>query len=122
MKRQKKLEEAKKDPEKGEMIATKHSWQTATSRAAGIKVHDNPKLLKQSIQKDKKKHQKNVGKWKERTETRERMKAEKQQKRSANISERIHQKKMRRIEKREKKLLRPGFEGRKDGYINADAA
>lgn len=122
LERAKNLEEAKKDPEKGEMIAKKHSWQTASSRAAGIKVHDNPKLLKQSIQKDKKKHQKNVGKWKERIETRERMKAEKQQKRSENISERIHQKKMRRIEKREKKLLRPGFEGRKDGYINADAA
>jgi len=35
-----------------------------------------------------------------------------------NIKDRIHQKKMRRIEKREKKLMRPGFEGKKEGYIN----
>lgn len=52
-----KLEAAKKDPEKGEVIAKKHSWQAATSRAAGIKVHDDPKLLKQSIHKEKKRHE-----------------------------------------------------------------
>ncbi|OMO84836.1 Surfeit locus 6 [Corchorus capsularis] len=113
-----KLQEAKKDPEKGEAIAKKHSWRAAMDRAAGIKVHDDPKLLKQSIQKEKKKHQKNVQKWNERVETTEKLKAEKQQKRSENISEKIHEKKMRRIAKREKKLLRPGFEGRKEGFIN----
>ncbi|XP_044475856.1 surfeit locus protein 6 homolog isoform X2 [Mangifera indica] len=113
-----KIEEAKKDPEKGEMFAKKHSWKAATSRAAGIKIHDNPKLLKQSLQKKKKKQQKNVEKWNERIETTEKMKAERQQKRSENIAERSLQKKMRRIEKREKKLMRPGFEGRKEGYIN----
>lgn len=113
-----KLQEAKKDPEKGEVIAKKHSWKAAMDRAAGIKVHDDPKLLKQSIQKEKKRHQKNVEKWNERVETTEKLKTEKQQKRSDNIAEKIHQKKMRRIAKREKKLLRPGFEGRKDGFIN----
>ncbi|KAF8397929.1 hypothetical protein HHK36_016855 [Tetracentron sinense] len=113
-----KLEEAKKDPEKGEIISKKHSWQAATSRAAGIKVHDDPKLLKESIKKDKKKHQKNAEKWKDRIETWQKIKAEKQHTRSGNIAERIHDKKMRRIAKREKKLMRPGFEGRKDGFIN----
>ncbi|KAK3187720.1 hypothetical protein Dsin_027281 [Dipteronia sinensis] len=117
-----KLEEAKKDPEKGEMIAKKHSWKAATSRAAGIKVHDDPKLLKQSLHKEKKRHQKNVEKWNERIGTTQKLKADKQQKRSENIGERIHQKKMRKIEKREKKLLRPGFEGRKEGFVNQNAA
>ncbi|XWS39108.1 hypothetical protein CRYUN_Cryun18bG0021900 [Craigia yunnanensis] len=113
-----KLEEAKKDPEKGEVIAKKHSWKAAMDRAAGIKVHDDPKLLKHGIQKEKKRHQKNVEKWNERVETTEKLKAEKQQKRSENIADKIHQKKMRQIAKREKKLLRPGFEGRKEGFIN----
>ncbi|KAL5783880.1 hypothetical protein ACOSP7_008909 [Xanthoceras sorbifolium] len=117
-----KLEEAKKDPEKGEMIAKKHSWKAATSRAAGIKVHDDPKLLKQSLHKEKKRHEKNVEKWKDRIETTRKLKGDRQQKRSANIAERANQKKMRRIEKREKKLMRPGFEGRKEGFVNADAA
>lgn len=118
----KKLEEEKKDPEKGKIISKKHSWQAATSRAAGIKVHDDPKLLKQSIHKGKKRHQKNVEKWKDRVETRDKMRAQKQQTRSENIGERIHQKKMRRIAKREKKLMRPGFEGRKEGFITKDKA
>eukprot|EP00262_Sarcandra_glabra_P011426 TRINITY_DN2738_c0_g1_i6.p1 TRINITY_DN2738_c0_g1~~TRINITY_DN2738_c0_g1_i6.p1 ORF type:complete len:340 (-),score=81.14 TRINITY_DN2738_c0_g1_i6:252-1271(-) len=115
----KRLEEAKKDPEKGEIVSKKHSWKAAATRAAGIKVHDDPKLLKQSMKKDKKRHQKNAEKWKERTESREKTRAEKQKSRAGNIAERIQQKKMRRIAKREKKLMRPGFEGRKDGFINA---
>ncbi|XP_028773464.1 ribosomal RNA-processing protein 14-C isoform X2 [Neltuma alba] len=114
----KKVEEAKKDPEKGEVIAKKQSWKAAMDRAAGIKVHDDPKLLEKSIKKEKKRQQKNSEKWKERIDTREKMKAEKQQRRSEHIGERIHQKKMRRIAKREKKLMRPGFEGRKEGFIN----
>ncbi|CAH2050875.1 unnamed protein product [Thlaspi arvense] len=120
LERAKQLEEAKKDPEKGEAVAKKHSWKAAASRAAGVKVHDDPKLLKQSIHKEKKRHEKNAEKWKERVESREKLKEEKQQKRAENIAERIHQKKMRKIAKREKKLLRPGFEGRKEGYINED--
>ncbi|KAK6914183.1 Ribosomal RNA-processing protein 14/surfeit locus protein 6, C-terminal domain [Dillenia turbinata] len=122
LERAKRLEEAKKDPEKGENIARKYSWKAATSRAAGVKVHDDPKLLKQSIQKEKRRHDKNVEKWKGRVENTLKMKAERQQVRSEHIKERIHQKKMRRIAKREKKLMRPGFEGRKEGFINEDQA
>lgn len=113
-----KLEAAKKDPEKGEVVAKNHSWKAATSRAAGFKVHDDPKLLKQSIHKEKKRHEKNAEKWKERVEGQQKVRVEKQQKRSGNIADRIEQNKMRKIAKREKKLLRPGFEGRKEGFIN----
>ncbi|XP_038880229.1 ribosomal RNA-processing protein 14-C-like [Benincasa hispida] len=118
LERAKILEEAKKDPEKGEIIAKKHSWNAATSRAAGLKVHDDPKLLMKSLKKGKKQQLKNVEKWKERIETTQKMKAERQQKRSDNIAQKIHDKKMRKIAKREKKLMRPGFEGRKEGFIN----
>ncbi|XP_022933507.1 surfeit locus protein 6-like [Cucurbita moschata] len=118
LERAKKLDEAKRDPEKGEIISKKHSWKAATSRAAGAKVHDDPKLLMKSLKKEKKQQLKNVEKWKDRIETTQKMKAERQQKRSENISQKIHDKKMRRITKREKKLMRPGFEGRKEGFIN----
>ncbi|XP_058097919.1 uncharacterized protein LOC131242946 [Magnolia sinica] len=114
----KRLEEAKKDPEKGEVISKKHSWQAAVSRAAGVKVHDDPRILKQSIKKEKKRKEKNAEKWKERMESRDKARAEKQQTRSENILGRIREKKARRIAKREKKLMRPGFEGRKEGFIN----
>ncbi|CAI0436885.1 unnamed protein product [Linum tenue] len=110
----KELQEAKADPEKG----AKESWRAATSKAAGVKVHDDPKLLKQSIKKEKKRQQKNAEKWKERVESQHKVKAGKQEKRSQNIAGRIQEKKARKIAKREKKLMRPGFEGRKEGYIN----
>ncbi|PKI53697.1 hypothetical protein CRG98_025938 [Punica granatum] len=48
--------EVKKYPVKGEMVSKKHSRKAATSRAAGIKARNDPKLLKQSIQKEKKRH------------------------------------------------------------------
>uniref|UniRef100_A0A2N9GB90 Ribosomal RNA-processing protein 14/surfeit locus protein 6 C-terminal domain-containing protein n=1 Tax=Fagus sylvatica TaxID=28930 RepID=A0A2N9GB90_FAGSY len=87
LERAKKLEEAMKDPEKDEIILKKHSWKSATSRAAGMKVHDDPSLLKRSIYKKKKRHQKNAEKWKERVQTTHKMKADKQRKRSENIGE-----------------------------------
>jgi hypothetical protein len=108
------MQEAKKDPEKANKIA----WDTARRRAAGEKVHDDPKLIKVSLKKDQKRQQKHAVQWKERQKTMDKQKQSKQKMRTENIRERAHQKKMRKIEKREKKLMRPGFEGRKDGYVN----
>ena len=110
----KRLQEAKKDPEKASKIA----WDTARRRAAGEKVHDDPKLIKESLKKEEKRQQKHAAQWKERQKTVDNQRKEKQKKRTENIRDRAHQKKMRKIEKREKKLMRPGFEGRKDGYVN----
>jgi len=122
LERAKKLEELKKnDPEKGEAIAKKEAWKAAMDRASGIKVHDDPKLIKKSIHKGKKKQEKNAEKWEERVQSRDQLKAEKQKKRSDNIAERINDKKMRKIAKREKKLLRPGFEGHREGFINSSS-
>ncbi|KAJ4841900.1 hypothetical protein Tsubulata_014261 [Turnera subulata] len=106
----KELAEEKKDPAKG----MKHSWSAATSRAAGIKIHDDPSRLKHSIQKKKYMHKKNVKKWNERVETQHKMKTEKQQTRKQNIAERAQQKKMRKIAKREKKLMRTPSGGSKE--------
>lgn len=102
-----KLEALKKNPEKGDNVAKNHLWQAAISRAAGIKVHDDPKRLKKRIRNEKKRREKNAEKWKERIEGQQKIKVEKQQKRTENITDRIQQKKMRKIAKREKKLLRP---------------
>ncbi|PWA81592.1 surfeit locus protein 6 [Artemisia annua] len=110
----KKLREAKTE---NVVVATKHSWKAATEKAMGGKVHDDPSRLKKSIQKDKKKRERSAGKWKERVETQDKLREEKQSKRRGNIDERANQKKARKIAKREKKLMRPGFEGKKEGYI-----
>ncbi|KAI3966208.1 hypothetical protein MKW92_034561 [Papaver armeniacum] len=116
-----KIQEAKKDPEKGEIISKKHTLSTAISRAAGIKVHDDPKLINKSINKQRKQQQKSAQKWKDRDETKNKARAEKQKARNDNIQGRIQAKKAKKIEKREKKLMRPGFEGRRQGFINEPA-
>ncbi|KAL8166846.1 hypothetical protein V2J09_008345 [Rumex salicifolius] len=109
LERARKLEAAKNDPEKGKLVTEKHSWQAATSRAMGVKIHDNPKLLKESILREKKKHKKSVEKWKDRVKNTENVKKEKQNKRKGNIQSNIEKKKMKKIERREKKLMkRPG--------------
>ncbi|KAG7572744.1 Ribosomal RNA-processing protein 14 N-terminal [Arabidopsis suecica] len=79
----------KKDPKKGDFVAKKHSWKAAISRAAGIKIRDDPKRLKQRIRKEKNRREKNAEKWKERVEVQQKVRVEKQQKRSENITNRI---------------------------------
>lgn len=117
LERLKRLEEVKKENPK---VAEKQSWKAAVDRAMGVKVHDNPRLLKESMKREKKRKEKSTEKWKDRVESREKLKEERQQKRRENISGRIHEKKMRKIAKREKKLMRPGFEGRKEEFITKD--
>lgn len=101
-----KLKEAKMDPEKGEIVSKKHSWSAAVSRATGVKVHDDPRILKESMRKEKKLREKHSEQWKERKETVNKLKSDRQKKRSDNISEKTQQKKARKIAKREKKLTR----------------
>jgi len=106
------------DPEKGQEVASKHAWSAAVSRAAGEKVLDNPKLLKKSIKRDEGLRNKSSKKWQERKEMEKKGQQAKQQTRKDHIQQRATEKKERSIAKREKKLARPGFEGRKQGFIN----
>ncbi|KAL6508510.1 hypothetical protein OROHE_021643 [Orobanche hederae] len=112
----KKEEEKKENPS----VAERESWKAATSRALGMKVHDDARLIKESMRKERRKKEKTAEKWKERVETQDKMKGERQRKRKDNIAGRINEKNMRKIAKREKKLMRPGFEGRKEGYITKE--
>lgn len=119
----KELEIAKKKQEvkrENPSVAERESWKSAASRAMGVKVHDDARLIKESIKKEKRRKEKNAEKWKERMGTQEKMKEDRQKKRRENISGRINDKKMRKIAKREKKLMRPGFEGRKEGFITKE--
>lgn len=109
------------DPEKGQEVATKHAWGAAMSRAAGEKVLDDPKLLKKSIKRDEGIRNKSAKKWQERKEMEKKGQHAKQQTRKEHIQQRATEKKDRSIAKREKKLARPGFEGRKQGFINKGA-
>ncbi|KAG0593072.1 hypothetical protein KC19_1G303600 [Ceratodon purpureus] len=109
------------DPEKGQEVASKHAWSAAVSRAAGEKVLDDPKLLKKSIKREEGIRNKSAKKWQERKEMEKKGQQKKQDTRKEHIQQRATEKKERSIAKREKKLARPGFEGRKQGFINKGA-
>lgn len=117
LERLKRLEEVKRE---NRTLADKEAWKAAANKAMGLKVYDNPKLLKESMKKEKRRKEKSSEKWKERIQTTEKLMNERQQKRRDNIAGKAKEKKMRKIAKREKKLMRPGFEGRKEGYITQD--
>ncbi|KAH9318765.1 hypothetical protein KI387_020534, partial [Taxus chinensis] len=93
------LQSTMQDPEKGQVVATEHSWSAAASRAAGNKIFDDPQRLKQSAKKEKQHHLKSAQKWKERTELKEKASEEKQQTRAEHIAQRNQQKKDRLIAK-----------------------
>lgn len=109
----------------GELIATpegraqlqKDAWNAALARAQGEKVKDDPKLLRKSLKSESKMKAKKTAAWKERLKSQHEAQATKQQKRRDNIGARVKAKVEKKKVRREKKLLRAGFEGRKQGFI-----
>lgn len=95
------------------------AWKSALSRARGEKVLDDPKLLRKSMKKDAKLKEKKSNAWKQRQGEQKQAQAKKQKRRQDNLQGRADTKKANRIEKREKKLMRAGFEGRRSSFINS---
>eukprot|EP00271_Cylindrocystis_brebissonii_P010543 TRINITY_DN2674_c0_g1_i1.p1 TRINITY_DN2674_c0_g1~~TRINITY_DN2674_c0_g1_i1.p1 ORF type:complete len:255 (-),score=79.57 TRINITY_DN2674_c0_g1_i1:966-1730(-) len=100
------------------------TWKAAAERASGVKVKDDPKLLKRTLHKQEKARQKSAAEWDSRVKQARSAGAVKQKRRQDNLQQRVDNKKKTRIAKREKKLMRrPGFEGQVGGAaINAGAA
>jgi hypothetical protein len=95
----------------------RHSWGAALKRARGEKVYDDPKLLKKSIKKEAKIKRKKAAAWAEREAKQRETIQSRQTERKSNIQNKIRAKKDAKKARREKKLLRAGFEGRKSGFI-----
>lgn len=94
-------------------ISEKHPW----SEVPATKVQNNPKLLKQGTEKKKKRRQKSSGK--EKIDVMEKNKSADQETPAGHVEVALEKKKkMDGIARGEKKLMRPGFEGRKRGFIN----
>lgn len=84
-------------------VKEKEAWKKAVERTQGVKVKDDPELLKKSVKKklEKKKHSKK--KWKGRQETVQKRQQEVQSKRSQNIEKKKDEKKKKKIKKAIKK-------------------
>ena len=104
-KRNEKLQKLKEsNPEKGQQLEEKIKWQAVLNRAEGLKVKDNPDMLKKAAKAKDKKRQQRQKKWDSRKETTEKQMEERQAKRKLNI----RAQKQANIEKKVKKLKKKG--------------
>ena len=104
-KRKEKMQDIQsKDAEKASKIKQKMAWKTALSKAEGVKVKDNPELLKKAIKKKEQKKEKRKRDWTERKEKVDEQMKKKQDKRQRNIKK----KKQARIDKKIKKAKKKG--------------
>lgn len=100
-----------------EAKAAGEAWGAALARARGEKVLDDPTRLRRSLKKDAKAAAKRGAAWAQRISAQQQSQAERQKKRTDNLQARVTAKADKKKAKREKKLLRPGFEGRRSGFI-----
>lgn len=91
-------------PEKTLAIKEKATWMKAIDRAKGIKVKDNPELLKQTIKKQKQRKRQSQKKWEERKNVTKKLQERRQQKRKTNI----RAKKQEKIDKKIKRAKKKG--------------
>ena len=100
-----KLEQLKeRDADAAKVAMEKASWKKVLQKAEGVKVKDNPELLKKSIKRKDKRINRSKKDWSERqTKVEEKIKA-RQDKRKANVDK----KKKGRIDKKIKKAKKKG--------------
>lgn len=88
----------------------KLAWNNALQKAEGVKVKDDPELLKKTIKKQEKLKKKSSKEWADRTERTEKKQKDKQDKRLKNIKARKQKKVDSKIKKAKKKgRILPGF-------------
>ena len=105
---QEKLDRLKKEDEKkGQELEDKLKWKRAMQQAKGVKVKDDPKLLKNTLKRVEKKKSQSRKQWEERTTNEQKMKDKRQEVRQKHIRERTEQKKTNKTK---------GGKGRKPGF------
>lgn len=103
-KKKEKLEKLKEaDPQKAELVVEKEKWKKAIQKSEGIKVKDDPKLLKKSLKLEQKKKKKSTKEWKQRTEEVEKKQKVRQEKRNQNIQQKKKEKRDRKLKLLKKK-------------------
>lgn len=111
------LEEKLKETEEGKKMLEEQKWKKLMDKATGIKLKDDPKLLKKTLKQKQKKKKKSAIAWQERKKKEQNEQTMKQMKRNENIQEHLKRKKEVKLSKR-KGRLGVGFEGRVPSFIN----
>lgn len=98
------------DEQKAEEFVHKNAWKRAIEKAEGVKVKDDPALLKKSLMKQEKRKRKSTKLWEEREEHAEKKKKMQQEKRQKNIQNRKKEKLQAKLKRAKKKgRIIPGF-------------
>jgi len=110
-KQKEKIEKLKeRDADKAKDLVEKLQWNKVIQKAEGIKVKDDPELLKKSLKKKEKMKEKRKNVWKEREEKVADKIKERQDKRKTNLQKRKHARIDKKIAKAKKKgRIIPGF-------------
>ncbi|XP_072013993.1 uncharacterized protein [Amphiura filiformis] len=92
-----------RDPDKAQKVITKETWQKAMNKAQGIKVKDDPDLLKKSMRREQQKKKRSTKSWKSREKQTQSLIKAKQDKRNKNIQARKDSKKSKKVKRLQKK-------------------
>lgn len=95
--------EKRGDGEKATRVKEDIAWKNMLRKAEGVKVKDDPALLKKSLAKKQSQKKRSKEKWDERIKTVEKQKSDKQKKRTENIQKRAQEKKKKKFKKATKK-------------------
>jgi hypothetical protein len=104
----------------GQKLKDDEKWDAALKKASGEKVKDDLHRLKRSLKRKEREKKKSATEWKGRMEQVARSQREAQEKRKANISEKVKKRKDKKMGIKPKKSPkgRAGFEGKKKGFLN----
>ena len=98
------------DSEAAKKLKDKQAWQNMLQKAEGVKVKDNPELIKKAMKKKEKRKDKSKRDWKERDEKVDAKQKQRQDKRTANIKKKKEGRLNKKITKAKKKgRVIPGF-------------
>mmetsp|Transcript_20100 Transcript_20100/g.33345 ORF Transcript_20100/g.33345 Transcript_20100/m.33345 type:complete len:402 (+) Transcript_20100:75-1280(+) len=130
--KKKKLEELKRSSEDGDKAkVVQLAWSDALKEASGERIKDDPNKLRKALKRKMAKKEKSTKAWKSRMEQTKGQMDERQKIRTHNLDKRkqggasganLSSKKIADEEKEEEKssrrMSRPGFEGKKQGFLN----
>ena len=98
------------DSGKAESLKQKQQWKSVLQKAEGVRVKDNPDLIKKSIKKREKRKEKSKKDWKDRQDKVDKKVKERQDKRQHNIKKKKDGRINKKIAKQKKKgRIIPGF-------------
>ena len=90
------------DKDQAEEMTTKERWKSALLKAEGVKLKDDPKLLKKAMKRREQKKQSSQRKWEEREKMLAKQMKDRQDKRSKNIARKKEGRASKKIQKAKK--------------------